>query len=646
MSALLPDRTNNRWWRENFADPGRRIHALVAKLEQDGRREKYRALERIYGEATLTADDTRLFAQIFGVAEDATTWQRTPAVRSAVDTQLNRLGRIRPRPKPMPRRGDWHAKERARLLDLWLDAWLAKLGMQDELARALLFDGLVLGTGLLHVFDQDGAPAIELVHPGSFHVDPRESWNRCNRTFYRVLPIDREVLWERFPDHRDAIEEATLYEDATEAMHGEWGASEAADLVKVVEAWRVATVRDDESGDWVPGTRLLTIVGRSGGCVLNPDEREYAHPSPPVVRYRYRSVNRSWWGLGLVESASTMQADLNEIDGVLAEAYPLMTPGILAEANSLAVKRVSNRIGKVIEYTGTPPQPWTPPAVSPDFVARGDALEQRIYRMEGISAFSSQSMKPAGLNSGVAIEAHEDVENERHAVPAQHYELAILEVAELLLCVADDIAECGDASKLRILGGRRMLEEIDYARAQRAKGDLSVVLRMTPVSRLSRSFSGRLDQADKLREMGMFPDPEDLFEVLDMPDLDAMASTRLAPRRLAELMVDNAVRDKPVLVHQYMDLQYLLRYAAHVRSEAEIDGAPDEALVRIDDLIGSAEAELARVAAAAAPPAPPTSPSPDLLAGMPGLPPTVPPGMPGPAVPPDLGGLGPPGAIA
>ncbi|MBK8241787.1 MAG: hypothetical protein IPK74_40275 [Deltaproteobacteria bacterium] len=54
------------------------------------------------------------------------------------------------------------------------------------------------------------------------------------------------------------------------------------------------------------------------------------------------------------------------------------------------------------------------------------------------------------------------------------------------------------------------------------------VLRVWPVSRLSRSATGRLEQVSQMTEMGVFSEPEEILEILDMPDTQANANLRLA----------------------------------------------------------------------------------------------------------------------
>lgn len=637
--------TAMRWWVDGFKDPSKTIHQIVRRLAEDGRRKKYEAFESIYAEATMAPTISTMLGSVFGTRSHSV-WQRTPVTRSAVDTQANRLFRSRPRPRPTPRDGDWHVEQRARLLDTWLDGNFERLGMHDALARRVGLDGLILGIGCVQGFERDGGPMLERVHPGNLFVDKREERYDCVRTLYKATAVDREVLIQAFPDFEAEILEAPEYDDPTTADGDQ---NEASDLVEVIEAWRLPNGKDEE-GYCVGGKHYISIEN----AILNPDDCVWHRETFPFAFFRYRDKPRSFWGLGLVESTACMQADLNNLDEILSEAYNLMTPGLLAHVGSLPKKSIDNEVGKVIVYEGTPPTPWTPNAVAPDFINRGDALEQRIYRMEGISLMSAQSMKPAGLDSGAALDAHENIESERHALPGQAYEQLFLDCANLLIDVASDIAEdesIPNKKKLVVLGGRDLLEEIDFADAQLDRDEY--VLRCWPVSRLSRSLTGQLEQVEHLAEMGVVTDPDDLLETLNLPDLERSTSLRLGGRRLVRKIVDNCMRGKEATVHPYLPLDYLVKYATEIRADAELKGAPESALENLNTLIGAAIDEQKKAIAAMTPPAPPPAPPmgppmpmdpsmgmPLPPAGMPPAPsmaPMGPPPMPGvPAMPPEM----------
>ncbi|MBK8241786.1 MAG: hypothetical protein IPK74_40270 [Deltaproteobacteria bacterium] len=77
-------------------------------------------------------------------------------------------------------------------------------------------------------------------------------------------------------------------------------------------------------------------------------------------------------------------------------------------------------------------------------------------------------------------------------------------------------------------------------------------------------------------------------------------------------MVDNALKSKRAFVHPHMPLEYLLKYGQMRRCEAELEGAPDSGLIRLDELIATALEELKKLAP---PPAPAVPMDPSMMGG-------------------------------
>lgn len=628
-----------KWWDpNNVKDAAQIITTAVEKLEQDGRRDNYRAFEEMYGGSTITSH----VAAVFG-RRDLTVMQRSPVGRALVDTQMNRIGRARPRPWPVTRDGDWDAQCRAEMLDGWLDGYYDYLRLDDKMRYDLLFNGLVLGTGVLKGEVHCGEPNVYGVHPSYIHVDKWEEYHGCVRTLYQSIAVDREVLAAQWPDHKDAIKNADAYHDDKMPKADHY----SSDLVRVTEGWRLPTGRDKD-GNPTGGYHYICIPK----VVLNMDDREWKSNHFPFVFYRYRKRPRSFFGMGLIESLGAQQIDLDDLDDIVAEAYELFVPKIMYRSGSVPKGVFNNDVGGSIEFTGDPPLPWSPPPISPEFLKRAHELELKMRRHEGITDFSAEGTKPAGLNAGIAIERYESIDNERHALPSQGYEQASVDLAELLIDLAEEVAEdkeLSEKSKLRVLGGKEMYDFIEYADARMDRRDR--VMKVWPVSRLSRSAVGQLEEVDKMRQMGLITDPDDQRELLDIPDVKRNNSLVLAGRKLARKMVYNALRGKPCYVHPYMPLDFLVRHATQQRALAELKGAPDESLQKLDDLIGAAINEQQKMLDAQQPPMPAGPP------GMPmGGPPmgslspvdplaagAMPPSMPGPMGPVPMPPVMPPG---
>ena len=101
-----------------------------------------------------------------------------------------------------------------------------------------------------------------------------------------------------------------------------------------------------------------------------------------------------------------------------------------------------NRIGTVVRWSGTiEPNYVTPPAVPAEVYANVQTLKQLGYEQTGISQLSAASQKPAGLNSGRALEEYHDIETDRFQTVGQQYERYFLELANLCVLEARELQE-------------------------------------------------------------------------------------------------------------------------------------------------------------------------------------------------------------
>jgi hypothetical protein len=636
--ATSTAKAHRRWWPEGVTEPHIAVIESARRFLNGRRRNRLRALEKLYDETVADAS----VAAMFGFTEK--TLQRIPLARSAVDTLHNRIGKDRPRAWFVANNGDWHAKMRAEEQTTWCDGMFEKLEIYRKGAE-ILKDAMILGTGAGKTASYNGDPCFEQVWIGDLHVDPLEERHRCVRTLYQTIPIDREQLIEMYPDCEEAIRNADPWVDDVQEEDDDCDA-EIADLVLCVEAWHLPSGSEvDEKGEkYRTGGRHVVCV--SSGTLY---DEEWCREAFPFDFLHYRTRPRKFWGLGVVESLAAAHIDANELAEAIGEAYEYAMPGMLAAKGTLNIKRITNEIGRVITYEGVPPQPWVPPPIDLMYLQREAQLEQRSLDGEGISTMSSRGQKPVGLNSGTAIMTQQDVETERFALINRNYEDFYVAVAKNLVCVAEEIVadeEIDSREKLRVLGGRKIVEALTYEDSRLGEGEY--VIRCWPVSQLAQTPQGRLEQVDLLRQIGVITDPDDIRSLLDWPDLDRMNSLALSGRELCDKMIANALRGKDFDVHPYMPLDYMMTRATQNRALAELDGAPPDALTDLDALIGLTATLIRRRDAAAAPPPAPMGPAngppppalpPDPMGGMPmdpmapmgppPLPPEMPPAPPG-----------------
>lgn len=590
---------DERWWQRTDCEPHEVVFQIAERLEDtDCRRADNRRLRDLY------ADD-----HDEGFAKQAYC-RRDNVVANAVDAVHSRLSKNRPRPWVVTIGGDHDLTERAKLLTNWLDGEFERLDVY-RLGEQALLEAEIVGTGCLHVYEQECRPKVELCYSEDLHVDPREEEHDAVRTLYRVRAIDRQVLAERYPDKGEWIADSKAWDEDDDArLNTE--SDDTADLVLVVEAWRLSSSKDS------PGRHVIVV---DNATLL---DEEYDRDAFPFVFMHWAKRPRRFWGIGLARRMAGIQQELDGMSSHIAESFHLSTPSVWVNSGSqVNVQKIDNRPWRVYEYRGTqPPVFHTPSPVHPQFTDREETLIRRGYEMQGISQLGAQSQKPAGIDSGRGLRTLHDIETERFLTQGRAYERLYIDLSTKIVHCAETIIEREDEADLEVLGGGRTLEAIAFEDA--SFGDQPHHIRTFPVSSLSQSPQGRLKDIEDLVGLGVLSDPDDVRELLDWPDLDRFNTVKSAKRDLARKIIDHAAKGKDTagLVCPYVDLTYLVEYGTLIHNLAELEGADLDDLDNLRKSIGMAESLLQKQAeqqaAAAAPPQP---------MGPPMAPPAGPPGL-------------------
>lgn len=545
-----------------------------------------------------------------------------PALRCGVDAVHSKIAKTHPRCRVLTEDGDWELQTRAELLTTWLDGEFDALGL-DEIGERVFLDALIDGTGAIYTGVRHDEPYVERVRIRDLYVDPLEQVHDAVRSLYRVRRMDCGVLCELFPGHEEEIRKAKRLDPDPDLSPI---TGEVADIVMVIEAWRLA------DGPKSKGRHSIVI---DGGTLL--DDREWVGKRFPFSFVHWSRDPDRFFGVGLVEQMLAPQSELNDIAEQNSEARHLFVPIMQAEEGS-TIEDMTNDVGRVYRYPlGRQPATVTYPSAMFESMARlEDAYIQRVWNLAGISQLSVASQKPAGLNSGKAIQNFTDVESERFAVGERSWERLFIDVGENLVAAAEDIckSDAGKAQKLSVMGGKDALESVTYADARLA--DKPSKIRVFPVSKFSNSLSAKIDEIEKLVTAQMIPDIEDARELMDIPDLKRFNTIQGAGRRLIRKIVDKALKyGEATSPDPYMPLPYFIKYASLSANYAAECGCPDAHVQALRDMVQFAIEMKQKQEAEANPPAPAMPPGPPM-----GGPPMGTPMMPGPPMgPPPMQGL-------
>ena len=552
-------------------------------------------------------------------------WRESDAARlrynlamAVCDALQAKIAKLRPRPRFLTNRGDWGKRKRAEAMEQAVDGEFYRNEV-DDLGPDQFLDGAVTGTGFLRVCrDGRGYPLVERAFPLEILVDPHDGFYGKPRTMRHVRAVDRWTLLKRMKERGAssavlmAIRQAP---SATQRNHPFLVRNADGDMIVLAEAWRLPS--QYESGD---GMYLSAIEG----ATLDVDEWE--RNCFPFSVYRWQKRQYGFWGRGAVEEIKPMQIELNHtLEKIQYILHNVSTVRHWVQAGgriSLSAKKMTNTPGEVLQYHGpTPPTTDVVNAVPRELFEQVDRLRAMAFAQVGLSELSATSQKPAGLNSGEAIRAYEDVGTERFILKGRDYEQAHMQLAKLIVMEKRDIARDDDEEERPLMvpvrsGRGETVKTIKWADAELEEEHY--VMKVLPQSALPGSPTGRVATVEGWIAAGLIS-PDEGKSLLDFPDLEEHESLAQAARdsilSAIQAMIDDGEYVPP---EPMMDLEMAIPLVSSAYNRLRWEGAPEERLELLtrfnDDVIA-----MQQQATAPAAPAMPAqaAPAPELGAALP-----------------------------
>lgn len=614
-----------RWWRiDEDGDVAAAVWSAydAVRKNDEGRRDAYARLRALYETGIGGVHDE-------GVGDDSgESVSKDNIVGSILDTAAAKLLESRPDPMILTSGGDVALQRQADQLSDWTSAAARDIGLHDKMEAAWM-EAEQVGTGAVRVYERDGEPAVEVAFCEDIFVDAIEAHHDAVMTYYQDRTIDRSVLAEHYPEHREAIGQASAADtaDVEHAMAALDSDGSTADMVSVVQAWRVAASRA------VPGKFVVVLHSKTGGDLLLHSE-EYPSRKAPFVFMHYKKRSRRFWGMGLAIMLAPIQAEIDDLAEIVDGTLESFIPSAWLQEGSTKVKEQSDETGMHYTYSGEKPYFFDPSgAAAQGQRSRENERIQRGYHMAGVSAMESGAQKESGLNSGRAILAAGDARSQRllrqHRSIEDAYEDAFSRIIDVADAITEGETQAGKSApehqqkaRMAYLAGKGDdLRELPYTEARISEA----MFRCTvwPISKLSKSPQGRMQEVGELANMGSL-EPDEVLELLDFPDVKAVTEARNAVPRWARRLVEMALTDGPMAdeVSPMDDLGTIISFGTVMHAKARLKGTDLEALQDLRDLVTRAESLQQQAIEAAQPPAPPMAP--------PGMPPEMPPGPPMP----------------
>lgn len=521
-------------------------------------------------------------------------------VRRAVNTVLAKITKHKPLPMVLTERGDYKQTKRA----LKLSNFTA--GAFDALkafvkGRTTARDALTLGTGLLKVWHIKGdeLPRLDRLLPWEVYVDAADGRMGAPRQLFISQWRDKGEVRLQYPKSASEIDAC---QSGSSLIDDNPDYADQADLVLVTEAYRLPV---GKGAKMVPGRKTVVIDN-----ALLEDE-EYKKPYFPVVPLQYAEAMLGAWGEGLAAEVAGFQYEINYVVETLRMAHRVVGTGIwmVPDGSGIPDGQFENGTGLILKHKmGLAPTYVSPTPANPQSYEYLDRMTRGALEWgAGISQLSANGQKPAGIDSGKALQTIQDVEDDGLSVFEDAYEQFYVDLADHVIDECRDIAN-ENGGELRVMSPqKRSVMWIDWRDVDMDRD--RIVMQVWPTNLLGRTPAARLQMVNDLFNGGII-DRALYLKLLDAPDIDSETDLAGAMQEVADSQIETILdldvpeNDNRTSVKArkkayekarpdpYQDLVYAMHRAQQHICFGRLRGVPDEILDMLRTYIEDCKTEL------------------------------------------------------
>ncbi len=564
---------NLKWWTVKDSEMAASIAATLRFIQthQSSRIEQLTMSTRLYGSTAAYNLMGAAFTRVSS-AQPSTGRMSYNICSSVVDTLESKMAKNKVIPTYITNGGMWGVQKKAKQLTKFTQGLFYQEKAHEKVITAFS-DAGVWGDGFVYVYNNQGKVCIERVLPHELWVDQIESMVADPTQLHRPKIMDRDIALAMFPDLKEHI---LTVSPATYQEIG--GQGTAADLIIVVESWKLPSAKDAGDG--------LHVISIGDGVIKTEYKKDYF----PFPHFRYAKRKIGWYGQGACERLQNLQGEVNKC--MILKARSLWMMGsfkILLENGSKVVKQhLDNEVATIVTYTGTPPQYVTPPATNPELQQWIDSLIQKAYQQEGVSQMSTTGEAPIGVESGKALRTLNQIGDDRFLFMTQELEDFALEIARQAIEVAKEIYEDTGTYQV-IFPNTNFMETVDWKDIK--LDEEQYVLKAYPTSSLSDDLTGRLSEIQELMQAGLVS-PRTGRRLMDMPDIEMNDSLSNAAEDYLHKCLEEMLYDgKTHSPEQFDDLTLAKQLALEYYAYAKYMNCPEKYLgivrtfmAQIDDI--------------------------------------------------------------
>jgi hypothetical protein len=299
----------------------------------------------------------------------------------------------------------------------------------------------------------------------------------------------------------------------------------------------------------------------------------------------------------------------------------------LPEGAKVRHERMTNAPVQIVRYAGgIPPtiQAFDPKPLQLDQSIA--MVREQFFSELGISTMVAEAKKPAGLDSGAAQRAYQDITSQRHQVQSRAFEQAYMDLVRLL----EELNEraSGEDSSYQVMartqrGRATLVKQVKWSAVRMPENRYR--LTCWPTSLLPSTPAGKMAMVSEWIASGFISRPTAQQLALDLPDTDQAARIELADMDCVMYDVERILDGYEAYPEPYQDLQLAADISRRAYLSQRCQDAPEDVLEALRQYINDclrlqglpAMDEQQAPPGAAPPPAPGMVPGPQ---GEPALP--------------------------
>jgi hypothetical protein len=575
------EKFNPQWWTAPKGKVHERLIPLTKKLRE---RQSYRSTQNLkYARLYSSQDTLGLGAKSRNNFTDISGTRLTlNVIKACTDTSSSKIAKAKPRPFFLTEDGDWSVKSRAKKLTQYVETTFDRIGLYAEKGPRAFVDSCVFGTGVNKFFINKDKKQIECVRviPEELIVDDVDGFYGTPACMYHEVRLARSYLLAMYPKHAAKIQAAE-----SDSAAGDAGGL-TYDMIKVTEAWHLPSTSESKDG-----RKVIAI----DNCDLADDEWEDSDFGMVFWRWNYKLTG--FWGMGLSEELTGIQVEINKLLRTIQQAQHLAAvPRVYLENSSqVNSQHINNEIGAVVKYSGTPPIIGTANAMPGEVYNHLWSLYAKAFEITGVSMLSATSMKPAGLDSGVALREYQDIESERFQLTAQRNQQAYMDAAKIVIRLTRRLAEWmkeehGEDLEIK-LGCGKYAQNVKWVDIDLDEDQY--YMKAYPTSLLPTTPEGKLQKVQELTQAGFFP-KDVAFDLLDFPDIESATNRINAPYKIIEMIIEQIIeKGNYIPPEPYMNAQLCADTMQAAYLKAKLDSVPEDKLELMRRFIDDSQTLLA-----------------------------------------------------